>query len=108
MKTENIISEFDSLEDAEYFVKVTPKRWGMETYIGIYKTKDGAHQDYCYALFYTNYEINDDTDIVLINGNWGLTQPPIRRNLKWLKENYHVVFKTSDLIKEIETQKGSN
>lgn len=107
MKTENIVSEFKDLEDAEYFVKVSPKRWGMETIVGIFKTENGAHQNYYYALFYNNDEINEDTDIVLRNGNYGLEHPPIRRNLKWLESEHHTVFKLSDLKAEIKRIKES-
>jgi hypothetical protein len=102
MIDENIISEFGDKVNSEYFVKVSPQRWGMETVVGIYKTENGEHQNYYYALFYKNCELNDETDIVLFNGNWGLTQPPIRRSLKWLNDEFHTVFKLSDLIKEIE------
>jgi ATP-dependent Zn protease len=102
MITDNIVAEFKDLDDAKHMVQVTPTRWGMETVIGIYKTEHGEHQNYYYALFYSNQELNDNTEIVLTNNTMGIGQPPIRRTLKWLNENHHTVFKLSDLIKEIE------
>lgn len=102
MINKNIIAEFKDLNDAKYMVKVTPQRWGMETVIGIYKNERGNHQNYYYALFYNSQEITDDTEIVLTNNSLGIGAPPLNRNLKWLKENHHTVFKLSDLIKEIE------
>lgn len=98
----NFLTEFKNLDDAKHFVKIAPKRWGMETVVGIYKTEHGDHQNYYYALFYSDQKLNADTEIVLTNNTMGISPPPVRRTLKWLNDNHHTTFKLSDLINEIE------
>lgn len=103
MISKNIISEFESLQDAKYFVQTMPKyHWGMDTIVGIYKTENGDHQNYYLGLFYSSQELNNETEVVLTNNTMGISPPPLKRTLGWIIENHHTTFNLSDLIKEIE------